>query len=109
MLSTPHSSRHSPLRRMPTGAGIARGYARSQSPDPHREPRMFKSLFKQLFFVLRIAIAWGAIVFLVVALYSNVPFLREFAAPMVVFAMGTMALVVAGAFSHLHRVRLIAG
>lgn len=70
---------------------------------------MFKSMLKQLFFVLRIAIAWGAIVFLVVALYSNVPFLREFAAPAVIFAMGTMALVIAGAFSHLHRVRLIAG
>ncbi len=70
---------------------------------------MFKSLFKQLFFVLRIATAWGALVFVAVALYSNVPVLREFPAPMVILGLGTMALVIAGAFSHLHRVRLIAG
>ncbi|MGG6462210.1 sensor histidine kinase [Solilutibacter silvestris] len=70
---------------------------------------MFKSLLKQLFFVLRIAIAWGALVLLLTALYSSVPWLREFEAPMLIFAFGTMALVIAGAFSHLHRVRLIAG
>ena len=70
---------------------------------------MFKSLLKQLFFVLRIASAWGAIVFLVVALYSTIPGIGQFAAPAVIFALGTMALVIAGAFSHLHRVRLIAG
>ena len=54
---------------------------------------MFKSFFKQLFFVLRIAIAWGALVMLVTALYSSVPWLREFEAPMLIFAFGTMALV----------------
>ncbi|PNS08974.1 sensor histidine kinase [Solilutibacter silvestris] len=70
---------------------------------------MFKSLLKQLFFVLRIAIAWGLVVILVTALYSAIPIVREYPPPMLILGMGTMVLVIAGAFSHLHRVRLIAG
>ena len=70
---------------------------------------MLKSLFKQLFFVLRIAIAWGLAVMLVVSLYSSIPLIGRFDLPAVLFSMATMALVVTGAFSHLHRVRLIAG
>ena len=70
---------------------------------------MIKSLFKQLFFVLRIAIAWGLAVMLVAAVYSSIPLLGRFEFPMVLLGMGTMALVIAGAFSHLHRVKLIAG
>lgn len=66
-------------------------------------------MFKKLFFVLRIAIAWGMVVFLVVALYSSVPLLGRFELPAILFTMFTMGLVVAGAFSHLHRVKLIAG
>lgn len=70
---------------------------------------MIKSLFKQLFFVLRIAVAWGLLVLLASSLYSTIPGIGQFAPPMVILGMGTMALVIAGAFSHLHRVRLIAG
>lgn len=66
-------------------------------------------MFKKLFFVLRIAIAWGMVVFLVVALYSSIPLLGRFELPAILFTMLTMGLVVAGAFSHLHRVKLIAG
>ena len=66
-------------------------------------------MFKKLFFVLRIAIAWGMVVFLVVALYSSVPLLGRFELPAILFTMFTMGLVIAGAFSHLHRVKLIAG
>ena len=66
-------------------------------------------MFKKLFFVLRIAIAWGMVVFVVVALYSSVPLLGRFELPAILFTMFTMGLVVAGAFSHLHRVKLIAG
>ena len=66
-------------------------------------------MFKKLFFVLRIAIAWGIAVFLVVAMYSSIPLLGTFEVPAVLFTMFTMSLVVAGAFSHLHRVKLIAG
>ena len=70
---------------------------------------MLKSLFKQLFFVLRIAAAWGLAVMFVAALYSSIPISGQFEFPMVLAGMATMALVVTGAFSHLHRVRLIAG
>ncbi|RZA21953.1 MAG: sensor histidine kinase [Lysobacteraceae bacterium] len=70
---------------------------------------MLKSLFKQFFFVLRIAIAWGLAVMLVAALYSSIPLIGRFEFPMILLGMATMALVVTGAFSHLHRVRLIAG
>ena len=70
---------------------------------------MLKSLFKQLFFVLRIATAWGLAVMFVAALYSSIPIIGQFEFPMVLAGMATMALVVTGAFSHLHRVRLIAG
>jgi two-component sensor histidine kinase len=70
---------------------------------------MIRSAFKQLFFVLRIAIAWGLVVMLVVALYSSLPLIGRFDFPAMLFSMATMALVVTGAFSHLHRVRLIAG
>ena len=70
---------------------------------------MIKSMFKQLFFVLRIGAAWGFAVMLVAGLYSSLPVIGQFEFPMVLAGMATMALVVAGAFSHLHRVRLIAG
>ena len=66
-------------------------------------------MFKKLFFVLRIAIAWGLLVFLVAVLYSNVPLLGQFELPAILFTFVTMGLVIAGAFSHLHRVKLIAG
>ena len=69
---------------------------------------MIKSLFKQLFFVLRIAAAWGLVVMLVVAVYSSIPLLGQLDLIPILFVFGTMGLVIAGAFSHLHRVRLIA-
>ncbi len=70
---------------------------------------MFKSAFKQLFFVLRIAIAWGLVLMLVAGLYSSLPLIGNFEFPIVLLGTATMALVITGAFSHLHRVRLIAG
>ena len=48
-------------------------------------------------------------VMLVVALYSSLPLIGDFSAPILLFAFGTLGLVIAGAFSHLHRVRMIAG
>ncbi|TLX23103.1 sensor histidine kinase [Thermomonas fusca] len=66
-------------------------------------------MFKSVFFILRIGIAWGIATMLVVALYSGLPLIGQFQAPAILFAFGTMGLVIAGAFSHLHRVRLIAG
>ena len=66
-------------------------------------------MFKSLAFVLRIAIAWGFVVMMVGVVYGSIPLLGDFELPMVLLAMGTMALVIGGAFSHLRRVRLIAG
>lgn len=66
-------------------------------------------MFKRLFFLLRIAITWGLAVSLVVGLYSSLPLIGNFELPALLFGFGTMALVIAGAFSHLHRVRLVAG
>ena len=66
-------------------------------------------MFKRLFFILRLATTWGLVVMLVVALYSSLPLIGQFALPALLFSFGTMALVIAGAFSHLHRVRLVAG
>jgi len=66
-------------------------------------------MFKSLFFVLRIAIAWGLIVVLTIGLYSGIPGIGTFEPPALLFGFITMALVIAGAFSHLRRVKLIAG
>ncbi|MFP7724787.1 sensor histidine kinase [Lysobacter sp. D1-1-M9] len=66
-------------------------------------------MIKSTFFVLRIAIAWMLAIFLVAALWSNLPLIGWIEWPIVIAGMLTMALVVAGAFSHLGRVRLIAG
>ncbi|MGH8076277.1 MAG: sensor histidine kinase [Lysobacter sp.] len=66
-------------------------------------------MFKSLFFVLRIAIAWLIAVLLAGAIWDELPLLGRFEWPIVIAGMVTMALVVAGAFSHLGRVRLISG
>lgn len=66
-------------------------------------------VLKSLGFVLRIAIAWMLAIFLFAALWSNLPLIGWIEWPIVLAGMITMALVVAGALSHLGRVRLIAG
>ena len=66
-------------------------------------------MFKRLFFLLRITVAWGLAVMLVVGVYSSLPLIGQLEFPAVLFTLFTMGLVVAGAFSHLHRVRLVAG
>jgi two-component sensor histidine kinase len=70
---------------------------------------MIRSFFRQVFFVLRIVTVWGLAVMCVVSMYSNIPLLGDFDLPAVLFSFATMGLVIAGAFSHLHRVRLLAG
>ncbi len=70
---------------------------------------MIRTFFRQLFFVLRIATAWGLAVIAVVSMYSSLPLIGDFELPAVLFSFGTMGLVITGAFSHLHRVRLLAG
>ncbi|MDQ3206738.1 MAG: histidine kinase [Pseudomonadota bacterium] len=66
-------------------------------------------MIKSLFFVLRLCLAWAAVVFVVAILWSELPLIGWIEWPVVIVAMITMALVVAGALSHLGRVRLIAG
>ncbi|MGY1459559.1 MULTISPECIES: sensor histidine kinase [unclassified Luteimonas] len=66
-------------------------------------------MIKSLFFVLRLAAAWFLAVLLVAMMWSELPLLGRLEWPIVLLGMATMALVVAGALSHLGRVRLIAG
>ena len=75
---------------------------------PHSLPAAVP-VIRSFFFVLRIAIAWGLALGLLAGAYSALPILGHWELPIVLVVCGTMALVVAGAFSHVHRVRLIAG
>jgi signal transduction histidine kinase len=67
------------------------------------------TVFKSLFFLLRIALAWFLLLALLTGLYSGIPLIGQWEAPAVLFDFGVAALVVAGALSHMRRVRLIAG
>src|SRR5690606_24407882 len=73
----------------------------------HSVPAVF--VIKSLSFVLRIALAWFLAVLLFAMLWSELPLLGRLQWPVTLAGMVTMALVVAGALSHLGRVRLIAG
>lgn len=64
---------------------------------------------KGFFFVLRLAAAWFLAVLLVSIMWSELPLLGRLEWPIALLGMATMALVIAGALSHLGRVRLIAG
>jgi len=66
-------------------------------------------VFKSLLFLLRIAIAWLLLLMLATGLYSGIPLLGRWEAPAILFDFIVGALVVAGALSHVRRVRLIAG
>lgn len=66
-------------------------------------------MFKSLAFVLRIAVAWMLAIMLVSAIWNELPLVHRLEWPIAVAGMLTMALVVIGAFSHIGRVRLIAG
>src|SRR5690606_13927145 len=66
-------------------------------------------VIKSFFFVLRLVVAWFLAVLLVGMMWSELPLLGRVEWPIVLLGMATMALVVAGALSHLGRVRLIAG
>jgi len=72
------------------------------------QQRLAATVIRNLFFVARIAIAWGLGMILAVAIWSGIPFLGSFDLPIVLFVFGTMGLVIASAFSHLRRIRLIA-
>lgn len=65
-------------------------------------------MFKSIFFVLRLAVAWLLVVMLAIAIWEEIPLLGWISWPIAIAAMLTMALVVTGAISHLGRVRLVA-
>ncbi len=66
-------------------------------------------VLRSQFFILRIAAAWGAVLLAITALYSAIPFIGRFELPVVLLVLITIPLVLAGASSHVERVRLIAG
>ncbi len=66
-------------------------------------------MIQGLLFVLRIAVAWLLVIVLAALAWSEIPWLGRFDWPVTIAGILTMAWVVAGALSHLARVRLIAG
>src|SRR5690606_13690859 len=90
---------------------VARRPTRRTRADMLRRNPVAKArpVFKSIAFVLRLAAAWFLAVLLVAMMWSEIPLLGRLEWPIVLLGMATMALVVAGAISHLGRVRLIAG
>jgi signal transduction histidine kinase len=66
-------------------------------------------VIRTFFFVARFVIAWALACLLIAALWSNIPFIGNFESPIVLLAFATLGLVITSVFSHLRRVRLIAG
>ena len=66
-------------------------------------------VIRSAFFLIRIVAAWMLVFLLVAGLWSGIPFLGQVEWPVVLACGITLGFVVTGAFSHLHRVRLIAG
>ena len=67
-------------------------------------------MIKSTFFIGRIAAAWFGLFLLLLGLWASLPWIGTMEPwPIVVPAMLVFALVLTGAFSHLRRVRLIAG
>jgi signal transduction histidine kinase len=66
-------------------------------------------VIRTFFFVARFVIAWALACLLIAALWSNIPFIGNFESPIVLLAFATLGLVIISVFSHLRRVRLIAG
>lgn len=66
-------------------------------------------MFRTSLFMLRIAFAWATVMFAIAIVYSEIPLLGRFELPIVLLVAFVMPLVVAGASSHIERVRLVAG
>jgi signal transduction histidine kinase len=66
-------------------------------------------VIKSTFFLLRIIAAWVLVFFLAAGLWSTLPVIGQIEGPIVLACGITLAFVITGAFSHLRRVRLIAG
>ena len=66
-------------------------------------------MFRSLLFVLRIAIAWLLVMAAATMLWETLPVIGRWGEPMGLLTLVTAVLVVAGAMSHVQRVRLITG
>src|SRR6478735_8186476 len=66
-------------------------------------------VIKSLIFLLRIVAAWMFLFLLAGAFWSTLPLIGDWEGPIVLASGITMAFVLTSAFSHLRRVRLIAG
>lgn len=66
-------------------------------------------MIRNIFFVARIAIAWGIALVPVAAFWSEIPLIGSWEFPIVLLFFLTLGMVVSAAFSHVRRVRLIAG
>src|SRR5690606_27172030 len=77
---------------------------RNHPPRPAR-----RAVCRSFLFLARLFIASGALLFIAAALWSALPLTGRMGWPIGLACMVTAALVVAGGFSHIRRVRLIAG
>ncbi|KRE89676.1 histidine kinase [Frateuria sp. Soil773] len=66
-------------------------------------------MIKSFFFVVRIVLAWVAAFFVLALFWSTIPIIGRFGLPIFFVACITLVFVVASVFSHLRRIRLIAG
>lgn len=67
------------------------------------------TVIRSAFFLLRLLAAWGLVFLLAAGLWSTLPVIGHIEAPIVLACFIAAGLVVSGVFSHLNRVRLIAG
>ena len=72
-------------------------------------PRSATHVIRSAFFLLRLLAAWGLVFLFAAAMWSTLPFIGQVEAPIVLACFIAAGLVVSGVFSHLNRVRLIAG
>src|SRR5690606_1976425 len=73
-------------------------------PEPWRKPIVTKSFF----FILRVVLAWLLALILIAIVLDSIPIIGDIT-PVFLIGCIVLALVITGAFSHLRRVRLIAG
>jgi len=66
-------------------------------------------VFRSILFLFRLFVAWGAALVLFALLWSSLPLVGWMEWPIALACMLSAALVIPGAFSHIRRVRLIAG
>ena len=74
-----------------------------------RNLRQATDVIRSAFFLLRLLAAWLLVFMLATAWWSTLPFIGRTEWPIVLACGVAAALVVGGLFSHINRVRLIAG